>query len=150
MRKILIATDGSETGRAAVEAGVELAADEGASVVLVHVISILDFAEDENGSSPPLPQRLPRDEDDPALRDGLGVAAQQGVEATAELLVGYPPKQIVRLASDAGVDLIVVGSRGLGRVKSAFLGSTSREVLAHAGRPVLVVKPVAVRESAPG
>lgn len=149
MRKILIATDGSETGRAAVEAGVELAADEGASVVLVHVVSILDFAEHENGSSPPPPQRLPRAEDDPALREGLEVAAQHGVETTAELLVGYPPKQIVRLASEAGVGLIVVGSRGLGRVKSAFLGSTSREVLAHAGRPVLVVKPVAVREPAP-
>lgn len=149
MRKILIATDGSEAGRAAVEAGVELAADEGASVLLVHVVSILDFAEHENGSSPPLPQRLPRAEADPALRDGLGVAAQQGVEASAELLVGYPPKQIVRLASAEGADLIVVGSRGLGRVKSALLGSTSREVLAHAERPVLVVRPVPVRESTP-
>lgn len=150
MRKILIATDGSETGREAVQAGVELAADEGASVVLVHVVSILDFAEPENGSSPARPQRLPRAEDDPALRDALDVAGQNEVDATAELLVGYPPKQIVRLAADAGVDLIVVGSRGLGRVKSAFLGSTSREVLAHAQQPVLVVRPVVARETTSG
>lgn len=149
MRKILIATDGSQTSRAAVEAGIELAADEGASVVLVHVVSILDFAEHENGSHPQRAQRLPRAEDDPALRDALDVAAQHEVDADAELLVGYPPRQIVRLASEAGVDLVVVGSRGLGRVKSTLLGSTSREVVAHAQQPVLVVKPVTVRETAP-
>ena len=83
------------------------------------------------------------------MRDALDVAAQHEVDADAELLVGYPPRQIVRLASEAGVDLVVVGSRGLGRVKSRLLGSTSREVVAHAQQPVLVVKPVTVRETAP-
>lgn len=142
MRKIVIATDGSPTGRAAVEAGVELAADEGAGIVAVHVVSILDFAEHGNGGAPARPQRLPRAEDDSALQDALALAAAHGVDATSELLVGYPPKQIIRLASELGADLIVVGSRGLGRLKGVFLGSTSREVLAHAGRPVLVVQPV--------
>ena len=64
----------------------------------------------------------------------------------AELLIGYAPKQILRLARDIDADLIVVGSRGLGRVKSAVLGSTSREVLAKADRPVMIVRATGTRE----
>jgi nucleotide-binding universal stress UspA family protein len=142
MKKIVIATDGSPTGKAAVSAGIELAADEGASVAFVHVVSILDFAEHDNGDVPAAPQRLPRTEDDAVLQDALGAAAEHGVDATAELLIGYPPKQIVRLAAELGADLIVVGSRGLSRLKGVVMGSTSREVLRQAGRPVLVVQPV--------
>ena len=142
MDKIVIATDGSPTGKAAVTAGVELAAEEGARAVIVHVVSILDFAEHDNGSAPAGPQRLPRTEDDAVLEDALAEAAEHGVAATAELLVGYPPKQIVRLAAELGADLIVVGSRGLSRLQGVVMGSTSREVLRHAGRPVLVVQPV--------
>ncbi len=142
MEKIVIATDGSPTGKAAVTAGLELAADEGAGVVVVHVVSILDFAEHDNGNAPAGPQRLPRAEDDAVLQDALAAAAEHGVDATAELLVGYPPKQIARLASELGADLIVVGSRGLSRLKGVVIGSTSREVLQQAGCPVLVVQPV--------
>jgi nucleotide-binding universal stress UspA family protein len=148
MKKILIAADGSPTGRAAVEAGVELAADEGASVVVVHVVSILDFAESANGDGAPRAQRLPRLEEDPVLEAALAAAAARRVEATAELLIGYPPTQIVRLAAEIDADLIVVGCRGLNRIKGAFFGSTSRDVLAHAQRPVFVVRPLPAGEPA--
>lgn len=141
MKTIVIAADGSPTGRAAVEGGLELAAEEGARVVVVHVVSILDFAERETGHGSPRPQRLPRVEDDPVLQSALTTAAQHAVDASAELLVGYPPTQIARLAAELDADLIVVGSRGLSRLKGALLGSTSRELLAHAGRTVLVVRP---------
>ena len=148
MKKILIATDGSPTGRAAVDAGVELAAEEGAAVVIVHVVSILAFAEKENGNGPVHAQRPPRLEDDEVLGTALAVAAARSVEATAELLIGYPPRQIVRLAAEIDADLIVVGSRGLGRMKGAVFGSTSREVVTHAQRPVVVVRPLAAEATA--
>ena len=139
MNTILVAVDGSEQGLAALDTAVALAKDEGASLVCVRVISVLDIAQHRNGHDPVPPDRVPRSEDDGILAGALAVASACGVEATAELLVGYPPRQITRLADDIGADLIVVGSRGLGRVKSVAVGSTSREVVAHAGRPVLVV-----------
>jgi nucleotide-binding universal stress UspA family protein len=144
MKKIVIATDGSPTGRAAVEAGVELAADEGATVVVVHVISVLDFAETEkeNGNGPLHSQRPPRLEDDEVIETALAVAAARDVLATGELLIGYPPTQIVRLAAEVDADLIVVGSRGLSRMKSTIFGSTSREVVTQAQQPVVVVRPL--------
>jgi nucleotide-binding universal stress UspA family protein len=149
MKKILIGTDGSEVGSAAVDVALDLAADEGAEVVFVHVVSVLDFAPhlDEKAELPP--QRMPRPEADLVLREAIELAESRGVTATGELLIGYPPTQIVRLAREIDADLIVVGSRDLGRVKSAVLGSTSREVLAHADRPVLVVRDSAVREPIP-
>ncbi|MGZ8692450.1 MAG: universal stress protein [Gaiellaceae bacterium] len=144
MRKILIATDGSEAAHAAIDAGVELAGEEQAEVVFVHVTSLLEFMPKTNGSE--APERLPSMETDAVLCEALERARGRGIAAKAELLIGYAPKQIVRLARDIDADLIVVGCRGLGRVKSAVLGSTSREVLAKAGRPVMVVREPGVRQ----
>lgn len=145
MKRILVATDGSEAAHAVIDAGIEVALDEGAELVFAHVMSVLDFAPHANGAEVP-PKRIPRAEDDPALRDALARAHGHGLEAKPELLIGYPSKQILRLAKEVDADLIVVGSRQLGRIKSAVLGSTSRELLAHADRPVLVVREAA-RES---
>ncbi len=144
MKKILIATDGSQTAHAAVDAGLGLAAEIHAEVVFVHVTSVLDFPSAATGSD--APERLPSVETDAALIEALDQAQTCDVPAKAELLIGYAPKQIIRLARDIEADLIVVGSRGHGRVKSAVLGSTSREVLAKADRPVMVVRDADVRE----
>jgi nucleotide-binding universal stress UspA family protein len=146
MNSILVATDGSREARAAIESAVELARDEGARLVCVHVVSVLDLGAHENGGHAAPPQRVPRVEDDSVLTEALQLADAAGVDAHAELLVGYPPKQILRLADDVGADLIVVGSRGLGGLKSMIVGSTSREVLLHAKRPVLVIRQVRAGE----
>lgn len=147
MKRILVATNGSETARAAIDAGVELAAKRGSELVFAHVVSVLDFAPQSDGVETP-PARVPRAEDDAALAAAVALAAAHGIPARSELLVGYPPQQILRLAYDLDADLIVVGSRGLGPVKGAVLGSTSREVLAKADRPVMLVRESGVREIA--
>lgn len=144
MKKILIGTDGSETARAAIDAGLELATEDHAEVVFVHVTSLLEFAPETNGSE--APQRLPRADTDAILCEAVERAHAVGIEPRTELLIGYAPKQILLLARDIDADLIVIGSRGLGRIKSAVLGSTSREVLAKADRPVMVVRESGVRE----
>ena len=147
MKRILVATDDSETARQAVDAGIELAASEGAELVFAHVVSVLDFAPESNGVEIP-PARVPRAEDDPALASAVASADEQGVPAKAELLIGYPCAQILRLARHIDADLIVIGSRGLGPLKGAFLGSTSRGVVAKAERPVMVVRETGARELA--
>jgi nucleotide-binding universal stress UspA family protein len=137
MKKILIATDGSESGLAAVATGLELAAEEKADVVFVYVGALVDLGfRVDNGDTPP--HRVPRPESQPVLAQALELAVERGVPATAELLMGYAAKQIARLADDLDVDLIVVGTRRLGRMKRAVLGSTSRELLALTKRPVLI------------
>ena len=129
MKKILIATDGSGSAHAAIDAGLELAAEDNSEVVFVHVTSTLEFPSAATGSK--APERVPQMDTDPVLVEALEQARKCGVPAKAELLIGHAPKQIIRLARDIEADVIVVGSRGLGRVQSAILGSTSREVLSE-------------------
>jgi nucleotide-binding universal stress UspA family protein len=62
----------------------------------------------------------------------------QGVDYTIELLEGPAADAIVRVAEARDADAIVVGSRGLGRVR-AVLGSVSHDVLHLSDRPVVVV-----------
>lgn len=66
-----------------------------------------------------------------------------GIEATieAETLEGDPAYEIVAFARQHTADLIVIGSRGWGGVRSALLGSVSDRVLHGAHCPVLVVRP---------
>ena len=145
MKTVLIATDGSESGRAAVETGLEFAADEAARAVIARVTSFAEFGMSWDAPLDNPPQRMPQPEDDAVLAEALLLAAERGVAAKAELLVGYPAKQIVRLANEIDADVIVVGSRPLGRLTRAIVGSTSRVILELTGRPVLIVNDSSVR-----
>lgn len=72
-----------------------------------------------------------------ALAD-TGVAADDPTVTTASL-EGHPAEVLMRMAS--GAELLVVGSRGHGRIFGALLGSVSHYVAAHAACPVVVIKP---------
>jgi nucleotide-binding universal stress UspA family protein len=146
MKTILIATDGSDPARAAVDTGLGLASDEGAQAIFVHVTSMLDLGTDWDAGADVPPERVPSPEDDPVLSEALELAALHRVPSRAELLIGYPPRQIARLANDVDADVIVVGSRPLGKVKRVFLGSASRELLSLTNRPVLIVSAERIRE----
>ncbi|XP_073018640.1 uncharacterized protein [Primulina eburnea] len=62
-------------------------------------------------------------------------------KANTSILEGDPKEMICEAAEEMHADLIVVGSRGLGKIKRAFLGSVSDYVIHHAKCPVLIVKP---------
>ena len=67
-------------------------------------------------------------------------AQERKVELHAHVLVGHAADQILKWASQHGVDLIVVGHRGRSAIAEWVSGSTSRRVVAHAKGPVLVVR----------
>jgi nucleotide-binding universal stress UspA family protein len=69
-----------------------------------------------------------------AILDAAGIT----YEATVEL--GEPAETIVRVAAEAGCDQIVMGTRGLGTVRSLVLGSVATKVVHLAGVPVTLVK----------
>ena len=73
-----------------------------------------------------------------------GVARELGIpeEETQTVRDGSEPSALVVLARDLDAALIVVGSRGLGAVRAAVLGSFSTSVLAEASCPVVVVPPI--------
>jgi len=150
MNKIVIATDGSESAAEAVKFGLELAAEQLAEPIFVHVVPGVDVLPPAGFGvtvAPSVPHVL-SEEDRLPLDEAVEIAAQQGIEARTELLVGHPAAEIVTYADTVDADLIVVGSRGHGTVASALLGSVSRGVLHESRRPVLVVRGAEVHAAA--
>ena len=138
MNSIVIATDGSSGARDALEQGYELAAQLEADVSVVYV---------RHAPAPFLGAPYYQDDLTDEAEHARGVIAEAKLCATRyavdpdyEVLEGDPAEAVVAFAKARDADLLVVGSRGLGRVVGAFLGSVSREILRHADRPVLVAK----------
>lgn len=69
---------------------------------------------------------------------GAALARVVGFDATARITRGKAWETICKVADEIEADPIVIGSRGLGRARSALLGSVSSAVIAHPGRAVLV------------
>lgn len=61
-------------------------------------------------------------------------------EIHTEIIEGSPAEAIINVAETRKSDIIVMGSRGLGRLAELVLGSTSQKVVAHAHCPVLIVR----------
>ena len=140
MDRIVIATDGSPASAEALDVGLELAADEDATALLVHVAPLLDVLP---GGGFPANPRLPHEiteADRVPLEQAEQVAKEAGVQATTELLVGDAAREIAAYADSQDADMIVVGSRGHGAIANVLLGSVSRGVLRESRRPVLIVR----------
>ncbi len=145
MRRILIATDGSEQSHEALRVGLELATEQRARVTFLHVYPAEVVAPLAPGfpdlPAEPVVYDPPVPEEDAPLREAVAAAGELGVESEARTSVGDPVWEITAIADEVDADLIVLGSRGLGTLSSALLGSVSHGVLKHTRRPVLVVHP---------
>lgn len=128
---VVTATDGSDVARKALGFAVDLAKWKGAELTLVHVVPTDRVRDDE----------VYWDDDDQAILAEAGdLARAQGLEPHLVMCSGNPAEAIAKLAEEVGADLVVMGSRGRGRVKGTLLGSVSKGVLDRAHRPVLVVQ----------
>lgn len=141
IERILIATDGSESAREALEFGLDLAAKQNARAFVVHVAPAVDVMPYANFGyvAPSVPHEF-NEHDGESLREAAELAAEKGVDVETTLLKGRPADEIVTLADTIAADLIVVGSRGHGAIASALIGSVSRGVLHESRRPVLIVR----------
>ncbi len=145
IKKILVATDGSDHADIALKFAIELAAKWDAQVIVLSVIPPTPFIADPAGFNPTY---LPDFENDlkevyqSILDKAKNTVAkeQPEIEVEACLEKGRPSNVIVKVAEIENVDLIVMGSRGLGGITGMILGSTSQAVVHSCTRPVLIVK----------
>jgi nucleotide-binding universal stress UspA family protein len=133
---VVIATDGSESAEQAVVAGARMARTLGTTAVLVYVRPTIG-ALGEPYYQEKLSEQMAYGR--AALDRAQTLVRTEGCEADEEILEGHPPDQVVELALARNAPLIVVGSRGLGAVTGASLGSVSGAIIHRADRPVLVV-----------
>jgi nucleotide-binding universal stress UspA family protein len=136
--KILVPLDGSEYSIKALEVAVQIALGFKGKITLIHVYSIGGLA------ISPTPVRgfieAIRKVGADILADGEKRVKAEGVHVETLLLEGHAVEQIVKTCKEGKFDLVVMGARGLSKIKEMFLGSVSDGVTRHACCPVLVVK----------
>ncbi len=134
--KFLLAT-GSEAGRKAFGAALELAATHGAELHVLTVCRPPEIGDDvETEAVIENSQRHHRT----LLEELKPTVLAKGVKGRFEVAVGHPAEQIIYHADRHSVDLIVVGDRGRSKFARLLLGSVSKQVVQYAGRPVMVVR----------
>lgn len=138
---VLIPTDGSEGSGAAVEQGVTIASDRGATA---HFLYVADLGEEMSAAgvgtvAEDLEATHQREAAD-ALDAAEERADEAGVPAERVTLEGVPHEAIVTYAEDEDVDLVVVGASGESGLRERLLGSTSEHVVENADASVLVAR----------
>jgi nucleotide-binding universal stress UspA family protein len=147
LRSVVLAVDGSPDSHAAARFVARLKLGRGSRVRLLAVAEPPAYAlATPEAPSIPLVEAF---EEDLRARQGMLREVLAGVDASlngdgpvreSAVVVGAPGPEIVAAANHPGVDLVVVGARGLGAFKRLLLGSVSEHVLHHAACAVLVVK----------
>lgn len=145
VKRILLATDGSEGSLHAARMAGELCCMREAQVIILYVAHIPRsyFFTDEFGNkmTPEVPMDVMiRRTAEPILRRTLSAVGLPEELVITEVQVGEPAEEIVDLARMEKVDMIVMGSRGLSPIKEMLLGSVSNKVLHTAPCPVLIVR----------
>jgi nucleotide-binding universal stress UspA family protein len=142
--RILLATDGSEEADLAALRAVDLADATDSELHVVHVGVVPIFLQSYPGTLgyyDKLYEQIEKMSRELLRKPNWRVKAAGGTVAGAHLRMGEVALEIVALAEELGADLIVMGSRGLGGVRRALMGSVSDSVVRHAHCPVLVVRP---------
>jgi nucleotide-binding universal stress UspA family protein len=150
---IVLAIDGSEEAKLAAQAAAEISGGTGSEVHLLYVmpaekqlIGYHRYSQDVKESLLEQARKEARkflDEQAESVRSSGGTVAQ------TYLASGRADEEIVELSEEIGAGIVVVGSRGLGGVKRALIGSVSESVVRHAHCPVLVVRSAASHKGAP-
>ena len=146
--KVLVAYDGSEPSKRALDHAAKMAAMfEGELVILTVVpkLSIPVYSNAELGAQAmdiaSLQERMHENYEQfikKAAEEITGLYPHLKVETT--LMEGRPASVIVSEADKRGASLIVMGSRGLGGISGWILGSTSRQVVDLCTKAILIVK----------
>jgi nucleotide-binding universal stress UspA family protein len=134
-KSILVAWDGSEHAKRALAEAIDVARSQDASLTLLTVATL----------HPSGPVLVPPISEADLLNEAKEILASgealvpEGIPVSGQTSIGHPGTEILEHAAAAGHDLIVLGSRGRGAVRSAVLGSVSHFVLNHGTVPMLIV-----------
>jgi nucleotide-binding universal stress UspA family protein len=147
-RNVLVAIDGSEHSRAALKEASDLASATHAKLTIMTCYRANADTEARAWATGLQPEEAK------AIQGMQRTAAERAndflEQARSEVLPGVPSETLAVLDDPAdgilaqipigGHDLVIMGSRGRGRLASRFLGSVSQEVLRHSPVPVLVIR----------
>ena len=145
IKNVMVAVDGSPPATRALALGADIAMRYGAGLHLVHVIGEMavpegfeEFARIERVDQPAWVEMARVGE--AVLGAARADASAKGVrDARTQVLTGDPAERLLGYAHDHGIDLLIMGRRGLGRIRGLLMGSVSAKVGSLAECPVVTV-----------
>jgi nucleotide-binding universal stress UspA family protein len=153
-KKILVPLDGSEHSLRALNVAVQIAKKFDSKITLIHVYSVTVRPAMVPEPTPLATFGVPvmtqtevssiveaiRKAGSRILAEGEQKVKAEGVEVETKLEEGHAVQEIIRVSKEGNYDLIVMGARGISKLREILLGSVSDAVMHHATCPVLVVK----------
>jgi nucleotide-binding universal stress UspA family protein len=142
LKRLLLPTDFSESARHAFDYAVSFAREYEAELFLAHVVEVLPVG--YTGDLFPAAMTQFVDEIAGYARTELGKLAEEaraaGLLVHERLEHGKPAAELIRLAREEHVDLIVIGTHGRGTLSHVLFGSTTDRVVRKAPCPVLICR----------
>ncbi|MFQ6075693.1 MAG: universal stress protein [Candidatus Bathyarchaeia archaeon] len=137
---ILVPVDGSENSKRALGYAIDLARRYSAKLTIIHVVPLATAIVTGPEVLAVDVSRQLEESGKNILSSAIEVVKNAGLEACSRMVQGRPGNEIVEVAKEEGIDLIVIGRRGLGAVARFFLGSVTDHVVHNAPCPVMIVK----------
>ena len=135
---ILLAFDGSKDTEAAARAALEISNVVGSEL---HVLCVVQLPYAGPFAWEVDVEKIKQNARSMVDRQAQQIEATRGKVKEVHLASGKPYAEIVRFAEELGAGLVVMGTRGFGRLQRALMGSISESVVRHAHCPVMVVRP---------
>ena len=137
--RILLATDGSEDAALALSTAVDLT---NSTTSELHVVTVAPGYPSYDVRKPEVVEQLRKEAEKVIEGQSRKIEQAGGKVAEKHLRIAerHRAQQIIQVAEDISAGLIVMGSRGLGGIRRALIGSVSDSVVRHAHCPVLIVR----------
>ncbi len=137
--RILLATDGSEYSEEAAKLLTCLNVTPEDEITVFHAVSWIPFLYDEESYYSAL-KEIKKELAPKVLDSALGILKHVPAKISAAIIDGSPEEYIVGIAEESGMDLIVMGARGIKGIKTLFVGSVTRVVASRSAIPVLIAR----------
>jgi nucleotide-binding universal stress UspA family protein len=138
--RILVATDGSREAQLALTTAADLANSTDSELHVLHVGELPLVYHPERHAYRTLYEEQEKEAQQILEAQVERIDGASATEAQAHLRMGRADEEIVELAQSIDAGLIVMGSRGQGRLRRALVGSVSESVVRHAHCPVTIVR----------
>ena len=142
MKKILVATDGSEYSKKALLKAKQMATDLGSEVTALSVITrdYMSYESVQAINAEEARQKAKIEGVENVLKEAEEIFSDFKGEFSTVYKTGDVVDEIIKFAEEGDYDLLIMGSRGLGVFSRTLLGSVSDKVIHHVNVSVMIVK----------
>ena len=137
---VLVPVDGSDNSYRALDAALLLTEKLGSSITVVNVIEQVPITHIESEKLLSELLEAYKKENQEILSKCSNIATQKGLSIKTLLLQGNPASVILDYSKKEKFDLVIVGSRGMGKFKQLILGSVSSKIVHHSPCAILLIR----------